>query len=562
MSIRNYISNDKIILKALSKNPGHIVAAVYKTVADVIMKIDPDFDASLAVKNGTEASAQFIRIMDTEKVVELKSLFKKAVSDPEFIFAPTDILKARTHADATYFKVVPQPPAPTGTDGTLVPASSSNATLTSSSPSITSGTGKSASKNTPYKLSNPAPTLSFADPMKDWLKAQLQGLAKESQINELSIKVTNFENTIKTVETLTSKIATLESIVPTRNEVLTESKAVTDKLMNFTKNELSKVQVCVDASLLETNVNRENIVEINNKLKNLEDFGSAATLNGIPAISKVALLAKANYFVCGVKLYWRAINFAKRSGIFTMIIKDPALYREIAVPEDAEDGTKSTFELNFSRIHRIIGVKVSAVKDFNIRTSLSGNLVTKCRIQGITPADTFNKIKKLIDSKHEPAKTKYVHICLITPDEFDISDVLNLWVDELKCAIKFDVTKSGGVTVMINDGKTSAASGSIPAVEADKQDQAYLKTCSRLNISNPHETAKLNNPTIVNLRRLASGKWFVADGAMTEFPATFKRVPRNPGFVNETYDKEFGGEFSAEEDEDDSRWSESDSDDN
>ena len=559
MSIRNYISNDKIILKALTKNPGHVVAAVFKTVADLIMKLDPDFDRCLAVKNGTEASVQFIRILGTEKVAELKSLLKRAVSDPEFNYAPTDILKSRAHADASYFVVVSQPPAPPA-DGTLVPASSSTAFLTSNSLSAPPGT-KSASKSTPYKLSNPAPTLSLADPMKEWLKAQLQGLAKESQINELSIKVTNFENTIKNVESLTSKVAILESIVPTRKEVLLESKKVTDELSEFTKNECLKVQVGVDANSLETRVNREDIAEINNKMKTLEDFGSAATLNGTPAMSKAALLAKANYFVCGVKLYWRAINFAKRSGIFTMIIKDPNLYKEIAVPEDAEDGAKSTFELHFSRIHRVIGVKVSAVKDFNIRTSLTGNLVTKCRIQGITPADTFNKLKKLIDTKHEPAKTKYVHICLITPDEFDISDVLNLWVDELKCAIKFDVTKSGGVTVMINDGSTSAASGSIPAIEAVKQDQAYLKTCSRLNISNPHETAKLNNPTIVNLRRLASGKWFVADGVMTEFPATFKRVPRNPGFVNDTYDREFNGEFSVEEDDDDS-WSASDVEDN
>ena len=191
---------------------------------------------------------------------------------------------------------------------------------------------------------------------------------------------------------------------------------------------------------------------------------------------------------------------------------------------------------------------------------MTGNLVTKCRILGNTPADTFTKIKNLIDTKHEKSKSKNVHISLITPDEFDISDVLNIWVDEIKCAIKYDVTKSGGVTVMINDGKTCEASGSIPAVEAVKNDNAYLKSCSRLNITNPHEIAKLECPSISNLRKLASGKWFVANGHMAEYPPTFKRVPRNPGFVNSTYDKDFTGEFEVEDDSDD-KWSNASSED-
>ena len=552
MSIYNYLPCDDIFFKALAKNPNNIIAAAYKQLADQIMVTDPEFDKGLAVKNGTEAMSQLIRIIDTEKVRELKVLVTRAVSHPDFTYTPTEMLKARAHADAAYHKVVS---LPHGADGSLISSSSGNSTLTIAAPSVPNQPG------TPYRATNKSTSnFTLPDPMKEWFKNQLQGLAKESQIKELATKVTNFENTIKNVENLSTKITTLESIVPTRNEMLQESKALESKFTDLTKAEYNKVLTLTDSNKLEINSNRENITEINSKIKSLEDFGVSAAKDGNPAISKVTMVALANQYICGNRLYWRSINFAKRSGIFTMIIKNTALYKENPIPADAEDDAKPTYDLNFSRLHRVLGTKITVVKDFNIRLSLSGNLVTKCRILGNTPMDTFARIKKLIDTKHEKSISKNVHICLITPEEFDISDVLNMWVDDLKCAIKYDVTKSGGITVMINDGKTCEASGSIPAVEADKKDQVYLKSCSRLNIANPHETAKLGNPSIDNLRRLASGKWFVSNGIMMEFPDNFKRLPRNPGFVNETFSKEFSGEFNAS-DSDSESWNDSDSED-
>ena len=371
--------------------------------------------------------------------------------------------------------------------------------------------------------------------------------------------MTNFENTVKSVETFSTRLDTLESVVPSRNElkqVVADSESKINAVLSV---ESDKIRQLVSSNTHDIGANRSAITEIVEIVKTIEDFG-VSTAVGTPTISKVAALAYANQFVSGNKMYWRAINFGKRSGIFMMIVKNDNLYKELQPAADAPADAKKTYELNFNRIQKVLNLKITNVKEFNMRMSLSGNLVAKCRVMSNGPSDSFTKIKNLIDRKHEVGISKYVHIQLITPEEFDISDILDYWIDNVKCAIKYDVTKSGGVTVMVNDGVTFDASGSIPAVTADKKDNVYLQSCSRINILNPHETAKLENPTISNLRKLASGKWFVANGQMLEYPESFKRVPRNPGFVNETYDKDFSGEFDAEDAAEDSdSWSASDS---
>ena len=557
MSIIHYKPIDEILISALEGNPNHIVYAAYKTIVDLINDDDCpanlELEENIIAKNGTEAVSSLVRILGTDSACKLKILIKRAISNPKFNYTAKDVLKPRSLVDLKY-QVVPLSPENIETpnvpilvpDGGLIPSNNSTSILVPNS--------SSSNKSTPYKI-NPktAPTLSLADPLKAWFTAQLQGLARESQINELNIKITNFENTVNTVQTLATNFNTLKSVVPTRNEMKDEIAKVEVKVNTLLVNESVKIVQSVESNQLEISSNRDDITNIMDKIKEIQDFGVSTSV-GISTTPDVVVIALANQFVCGNKMYWRAINFGKRSGVFMMIVKNADLYKELPAETGAPVDAKKCYELNFARLQKVLGVKITAVNDFNMRLSLAGNLVAKCRLLTNNPAETFTKMTALINRKHDKTISKFVHIQLVTPDEFDISDVLDIWVDTLKCAVKYDVTKSGGVTVMVNDGVTFDASGTLPAVTADKKDKTYLETCSRINILNPHETAKLENPTVSNLRKLASGKWFVANGQMFEYPSNFKRVPRNPGFVNSTYDRLFSGEFGDSEDDDD-KWS-------
>ena len=415
-----------------------------------------------------------------------------------------------------------------------------NPPTTSAVPAVPDASASAAAAVNPF-----APT----DHMKEWFKLQFQGLAKESQVKELSNRVSVFERTVKNVADLTEKIVILETNVVTKDQLEHEITEFTVRIDEHLKQTCDNITTDMNNHQFDIIENSEAIAEFSKQICDLKDSGTQGQVS--TSHSKTAILGMANEYVCGNKLYWRSINFGKRSGVIMLVIKDTDLYNVIAPLDGADEDAKSTFELNFRRLRKVLGVKIAQIQDYNTRKSLSGNVVTKCRVVGNSPADTYDKIKKLIDTKHEKSKSKYVNISLITPEEFDISNVLDFWVDELKCAIKCDITKSGGVTVMINDGKTCEASGSIPAVTADKKDHMYLKSCSRLNITSPHALAKLELPTISNLRRLASGKWFVYNGKMFEYPENFKKAPRNPGFVNETYDKDYTGEFELTDEEND-----------
>ena len=85
---------------------------------------------------------------------------------------------------------------------------------------------------------------------------------------------------------------------------------------------------------------------------------------------------------------------------------------------------------------------------------------------------------------------------------------------------------------------------------------AYVQSCSRLTITNPHAIAMLRDHSVPNLRKLAGGNHFVHDGELVEYPEKFNKKPKNPGFVNDTYGPH-AGEFEAsdeDESDDDEKW--------
>ena len=151
---------------------------------------------------------------------------------------------------------------------------------------------------------------------------------------------------------------------------------------------------------------------------------------------------------------------------------------------------------------------------------------------------------------------KKVFISLVTPKDFDISPVLDQWMAD-KTLIRYIINKSGGVTGFINDGVTREAGPGVDAILADGNDPNYTKGCSRINFTSPKHIAALEDYSIPNVRKVATGDFYVANGIIQKFPDDFRRKPFNPGFVNSTYEGDESGEFVVNA-EDETDWEDSD----
>lgn len=456
MSI-NHKSADQIVIIALeNRNPNHITINTFLSIAKFInnkTENSDGLDEIIETKNGTGALADIVRIFSsTESVSKMKSLITLAVKsnpdlDPEF--NPRKMLKGRAADFECYFKkqII-------SADGGLNPSNTGNSIL-----STQRTTPRPPTKNLLQSVSiNPfqslnvtstsaekqgsttksAGTINFDDPMLAWFKLQFDSCAKDSQIKTIENKMDALESKmVSKTGTLEDQIDEIEaSIVPRidiENQIVEAEQRVTESVHH-------ELEIVPTESKIATELATENarkLEELIDQIKN-NRFDK-------PALSEYSILGAATCFNAGNKLYWKQINFMKRSGIFSLIIKDEKLYKTESI--DDED----VYTLNFSRLTKVLKLKFTDVPEFKKRMSKSSNLVAKCRIIGKSPSDTHTKVKKMIDDKH--LINKYVHIALITPDEFDISEALDQWV-ELGSAIRYDVTKAGGVTVLINDGVT------------------------------------------------------------------------------------------------------------
>ena len=344
-----------------------------------------------------------------------------------------------------------------------------------------------------------------------------QDPSKSSDGKGVQQKITTFDQMTIWMESKFKTVAKDSQIAEINNKIIKLQSDLEDEAKDF-ENKLTGVEtIATDAKeLAETN---------EAAIKQLQlDIGEAnKNLNGF------VLTAAATEFVNGAEKFWKQSRFDLRSGIFMLVIKNPDLYTITPSPSLGGD---PTYELKFGNLKNYLGVKISLVENFKLRMSENDNLVAKCRITGYKPYETGNKLLELLDKK---SSLKEVYISRIISSEYDISPVLDTWKAH-SSLIKYVTTKYGGITGYINDGVEKPESGSVEAVTADENCFAYLDSCSRINFSNPMAIASLANPTIENLRIIASGAGFVYRGEIYNYPTDFKRKIQKPGFLNSTYE--------------------------
>ena len=402
--------------------------------------------------------------------------------------------------------------------------------------------------NTPIPKNNPNLEIFKAgddfrsSPMFQWMQLKFNAVATSGQIDAISLKISSIEDQIShtaSKKEVEDKIGgVVEVVEEAEQRLMGQIDHFEEKLEECDK----KIDLKVQESDREFRKLNEKILELENKI-----LISNSNSNCAP-MSASAIRAAATKFASGTALYWKAINSNKRSGLFELVIMRAELYDEIPATSDDE---KPTYNLNYKRINKLFKQKISVVDSYPMRISAAGNLVCHARVVGNSGNDTQKRLQELISIKNT---IKHVYISLVTPIEFDIGEILESWITE-GTIIKFATTKSGGVTIFINDGVESGASGEIEAVTAVKTDLKYLDSCSRINVSDPHAIASLEDPSIGNLRKIAEGEYFVARGTIRKFPDGFRRKPRNPGFMNMTWKHADTGEFEVTDDDSDN-WDE------
>ena len=539
-----------VIQKAYNdKKPSHVGVEIHKEIAIfintkksvIINGTTHKFENDITTSNGTDSREQIATFYNssTENAKIIDQFIKEAVESNRAIYKCENFLKYNAKEKACYLlnspNVVTQQQ-----DGSAVTSSNSNSLIVHPS--------SSKYPNTPIPKSNN--NLEFgkagidyrSSAMFKWMELKFNEVATSSQIDSVSLKISSIEDQIKQTASKTELNEKIESVV----ELVDEAEhRVSAKIEHC----LEKVDACENKLVEGSQANATEFSRLTEKIADLENKILLSKLTSNTHMSDGAILAAANQFASGTSLYWKAINANKRSGLFELVIMRAELYDTV---EPTEGQDKATFNLNYKRLNKLFKQKISVVDSYPMRISAAGNLVCHARVVGNSGNDTQKRLQELINIKNT---IKHCYISLVTPIEFDISAILENWISE-GTVIKFVTAKSGGVTVFVNDGEESGASGEIEAVTAVKTDLKYLETCSRINVSNPHAIACLEDASIKNLRKIAEGEHFVTGGIIRKFPDNFRRKPRNPGFVNLTWKNADTGEFnvSDDSDEDSDNW--------
>ena len=267
---------------------------------------------------------------------------------------------------------------------------------------------------------------------------------------------------------------------------------------------------------------------ITNKLETIEQRLLALEAGGAngTATPSISDIAAATEFVNGGGKYRNAVFGNKRLGFVNIVLTEQKLWNSKSeLDEDGE--TIETYWVDQLRMRRMMNTKFEITKDTRFRESKAGNLVFDIKIQARTARATFDEVTRIIQNRE---KFEGINISLKTPNEFDVSPVLDEWRDA-DVILKHETMRNGFLVVIIKDGDVN-----LPEKKQNEDDKTFASSCSRILVTNPDELASIDAcVSIVNLRFIASGEFFPFKGRMRQYPDDFRKKPRWPGTVNDTW---------------------------
>ena len=261
--------------------------------------------------------------------------------------------------------------------------------------------------------------------------------------------------------------------------------------------------------------------DIEKRLLALEEGGIAGTTT-----STISDISAASQYVNGGGKYRNAVFGNKRLGFVNIVLTEHTLWSSSSTV-DEEGETIETFWVDQLRMRRMMNTKFELSKDTRFRESKAGNLVFDLKVQARTARATFDEVTRIIQNRE---KFVGINISLKTPNEFDISPVLDEWRDA-DVILKHETMRNGFLVVIIRDGDEN-----LPEKKQTEDDKTFAGSCSRILVTNPDELASIDAcVSIENLRSIASGEYFPFKGLIRKYPTDFRKKPRWPGTVNETW---------------------------
>ena len=158
---------------------------------------------------------------------------------------------------------------------------------------------------------------------------------------------------------------------------------------------------------------------------------------------------------------------------------------------------------------------------FSAVTANRNNFLTfLVKLKQATPTLTREKWDKILENR--PKFKGELAVSATTPPQHQIDPTLFTW-KQANVIFNYDTTKKGFYIIHLHDGQKNLIAVTAPAVPTREALNAYSNTCTRLNVSNPGQLAKLSTPKITGLRNLVRGTHFTMNGQILENP-----VWRNP----------------------------------
>ena len=236
----------------------------------------------------------------------------------------------------------------------------------------------------------------------------------------------------------------------------------------------------------------------------IKSLGTTPGQNTVDVTSNDALLRAHGEYTRGCKEYRNDVESRSRLGIIKItLLNDTSTI--------IERGNKVP---NYNNVAFRIGCDFTTFSP-TATVSKNGNLYFLAKLTQATPMLTKQKFDEMLENRKQYKGE--IAMAATTPPNHVIDVELFIWRTN-KIIQKFDNTKRGFYIIHLNDGNKNLIAVTAPAQPTAKALMDYQDTCSRLNVNNPRELVKLNNPKITDLRHLIRRTHFTLNGQVLQNP--------------------------------------------
>ena len=350
--------------------------------------------------------------------------------------------------------------------------------------------------------------------MMEGINAAVQPMKASMETIENSINVLNN----KPVATFDA--ATLNEIVETviksdhlKNRIAAVAAPISMKALDEAKKAVTATDELKINLTTKTEAFESELVIITTRLLALESAPSTTLSQKIDENSNAALIRAYGEFARGSKEYSSDVETRSRMGICQLTLLNGSYQLLDTNGEQAPD---------FDAVSVAIGCSFTGMG--NPHKSRNQNWCFTVKLLQPTPNATKQKFDRVMeDRKQHKGK---MAVTATTPPQHNIDATLGIWRDN-KIIHHFDTTKRGFYIIHLNDGDKAFLNSTGSAAPNKADLFAYQDTCSRLNVFNARELAKLESPTITELRKIIRKTHFTLNGQVIVNPKWTHPRPNN-----------------------------------